>query len=108
MSDGKKVEVESFTDKAGQTVKRGDYIVYGSLLGRCAALKFGKVINIKCGPGYYNNDSLLWSITVASIEHSWGTDQMEPCEKNGTLQFPNRIVKFDNLPQNYKNLLDSV
>ena len=101
-----KIEVHSFIDKAGQEVKRGDYIVYGSLLGRCAALKFGKVVNIKVGKNWRNEEQ--WAITVSSVDDMSYRHDWKPalCQKNGTLQFPDRIVKFDNIPQNYKDILD--
>ncbi len=34
-------------DKSGREINIGDYIVYGLALGRCAALRFGKVLDIK-------------------------------------------------------------
>ena len=38
------------TDALGQEVRAGDVIAYGSLLGRSAALKFGRVEAIKPRP----------------------------------------------------------
>lgn len=107
-----KVEVPFFTDKAGQIVKRGDYIAYGQALGRSASLNFGKVINIKSGPGHYKG--VAWAITIVGLDedivwseakqkHEYRTVAMN---KKSNLQFPDRIVRFDNIPQNFKELLD--
>lgn len=44
------MEELTVTDALGQEVRAGDAIAYGSLLGRSAALKFGRVEAIKPRP----------------------------------------------------------
>ena len=36
-----------FKDKCGKVLTSGDFIVYGHALGRCAGLRYGKVIDVK-------------------------------------------------------------
>jgi hypothetical protein len=110
MSQDKKVEVESFTDKAGQVVKRGDCIAYGRIRLQSGDLNFGKVTNIKQGKDYYDRD--VWAITIVALDQEYDCETRKysytVMEKKTSLQFPERIVKFDNLPENIKILLDSV
>ncbi len=37
----------TFNDKSGAPLMPGDYIVYGYNLGRCASLRYGKVLGMK-------------------------------------------------------------
>lgn len=108
MNDNNKVEVGLFIDFAGQKVRRGDYIVYGRIHLQSGELNAAKVVNIKKSVDWNNKDS--WSITVIALDDDYkdGRSFKTVMSKKITLQFPNRIVKFDNLPENYKNLLDSV
>jgi hypothetical protein len=38
--------MDAFIDKAGTPLKVGDLIVYGHALGRCAGLKYGKIVDL--------------------------------------------------------------
>ena len=104
MSDESRTVVESYEDKAGQTVKVGDFIVYGHALGRCAALKFGKVLKIetvKCD----RRDE--WRINVRGIDDDHYSGELK-VSRIGTLMFPERtILANDFIPQDYKDLLDA-
>lgn len=42
-----------FTDKAGVKVVPGDFIIYGHALGRCAGLRYGKVLALVPHPKSY-------------------------------------------------------
>lgn len=59
---GNKIKASYFIDKANQLVFRGDYVVYGRIVGDFADLGFGKVSSIECD----NNDD-DWSIIITII-----------------------------------------
>ena len=87
---------ENFTDKIGQEVKVGDTIAYGHALGRCAALRIGKVLKIEL------IDS-SWAIQVQGIDDDGlGLRLCKP----GALQFPDRVVKLTTpIPEEYAKIL---
>ncbi len=92
-------------DKCGKEILIGSYIVYGHNLGRCAGLKFGKVINIE---DYKPNTSCDKSvrIKVIGVDDDWNFNIPKIC-KAGTLMYSNRIIvlPFEILPEYAKNLL---
>lgn len=94
---------DSFIDKAGQEVRVGDYIVYGHALGRCAALKFGKVLKIETVKDYREE---CWRIRVLGIEK--GYSKAKPWDiSQGTLQFPDRTILANSfLPKQIKDALE--
>jgi hypothetical protein len=77
-------------DKRGQEIVPGDYIVYGHALGRCAGLRFGKVLKISEVEPTWRGQS-PWRIKVQGVDDDWAGSPPFLC-KPGTLQFPNRIV----------------
>lgn len=96
-------------DKLGKDIVVGSYIAYGHALGRCAGLRIGKVLAIKhipkSNPHYYGSE---WRITVRGVDDDWSPHSpMELCKKNGTLQFPDRIVVLLNVPDVYVALLEN-
>lgn len=111
MSD--KVEREFFLDKCGRKVIVGDYILYGYNLGRCASVKFGRVIKIGYTAKTNSYDS-PWSISVRGIE--WEGDpnntkdggyRRPSISGRGTLNYPARMVNAnDFIPKDLKDLLD--
>lgn len=104
MNDEVRTIVESYDDKAGHTVKVGDFIVYGHALGRCAALKFGKVLKIETVKTW--RDEIEWRIGVRGVEEQRWCGKIE-LSRPGTLMFPERtILANDFIPQAYKDLLD--
>lgn len=101
-------KADSFTDKMGQEVRVGDRIVYGSALGRCAALRFGKVLKIERLDLEYRLDPVGWSIQVQGIDDSaLHCYPLALCKTTGNLQFPDRIVKVPTLPPEYEALLSA-
>jgi len=102
------MQLESYLDKGGNIVRVGDFIVYAHLMGRSAALKFGKVVAIKskekkysCGSGFV--------ITVLGVEdYGWGSNYPRLAGRKGALQWPNRtLLANDLIPDNYKVLFES-
>jgi len=94
-------------DKLGKQIEVGAFIVYGSLLGRSAALKIGKVLKIAAYPkdsGYSNI-----AIGVQGVERNYSWDPKPGDVKlggKGTLQFPDRclVVNPADLPKNIQDL----
>jgi hypothetical protein len=106
MSDERK-EIEFFIDKSGREVKVGDFIVYGHNLGRCAGLRFGKVLKIAQVEDNWllGKGILSWRITVQGVNDDWGDKDVQLASK-GCLQFPERILNAnDFIPEKYKKLL---
>jgi hypothetical protein len=95
--------VTTAQDKAGQSLYPGDYIVYGHALGRCAALRFGIVLDI-----YEANDPYGWwpgkdkgkkkvHLRIRGIDtEGWEVEAKGPklLTKDSTLQFPDRVVRL--------------
>jgi hypothetical protein len=79
-------------DKVGQVISPGSYIVYGHALGRCAALRIGKVLEVRAREKTYASDSGV-SIVVRGINDDWGS-YVGPRlnERDGTLLYPNRVI----------------
>ena len=98
---------ESFTDKVGQTVKVGDVIAYGHAVGRSAALRIGKVLGITKVHTAYMRREADWSIRVRGVEES---KHQGPslCKRDGTLQYPDRIIKLTTVPDDIAKLLEGV
>jgi len=100
-------EVEFFLDKSGREVKVGDYIIYGHALGRCAGLKWGKVLKIVKNKEQEDNvyDSGCWAINVIGIEEKRWSKSPYELSRKGTLNFPSRIIKATEfIPQELKDL----
>lgn len=94
-------------DKANREIKVGDYIVYGTLLGRSAALKFGKVVSIEEIEGSYGANCKL---RVNGVEEEfWWKEGTKWRLTRGTLSFSNRtvIIPGEILPKDIKDLLDA-
>ncbi len=81
-------------DKAGQEISVGDYIVYGHALGRCAGLRFGRVLAIN-GKKLDHRDRPKHHFTVRSIDDDWEGEPPKLNAKKGTLQFAERILVID-------------
>lgn len=107
-------EVPFFIDKSGREVKVGDFVVYGHSLGRCAGLRFGKVLKIEIltRPSWHadQSDNEEWRIRVKGIDDDWDKDiASSTAAREGTLQYPSRILAVnDIIPEDYKDLLKTV
>ena len=78
-------------DKMGQPISVGCFIVYGTLLGRCAALKIGRVEKIRCVKSWSYRDQ-QFRIAVRSVDDSWSHTDPKQSAKVGTLMFPDRML----------------
>ena len=81
-------------DKLGALISVGDIIVYGHALGRCAALRIGKVLALKALTSPYSHISEPeWRITVQGVDEGWShTGNQKTLCKKGTLMYPDRII----------------
>lgn len=98
-----RTKVESFKDKLGNDVFVGDYILYTHNLGRSAALRFGKILDIHTKEEFHDRHG--WSITVQGVDDDW-SHHKKLCERKGTLLFPNRTIKINYLPDQYKEFFN--
>lgn len=96
-------------DKAGQEIHVGDYIVYGHALGRCAGLRFGRVVWITEKEPNHRNEP-KHHFTVRGIDDDWGGKIAKLNDRKGTLQFAERILVIDKalLPTYYVALLSNL
>jgi len=83
-------------DKAGREIEVGDFIVYGHNLGRCAALRYGRVLAINEKEDRYNRRATL-HYTVIGVRDAFRGLRVAPvlCERTGTLQFGDRILVIE-------------
>jgi hypothetical protein len=81
----------------------GSYIVYGHALGRCAGLKFGRVVKIDT----YNDYFRYW---VIGVDDDWYPRNNAQLSKMGRLQFEDRIIvlPFEMLPIYAQELLRDI
>ena len=79
-------------DKLGALISVDDIIVYGHALGRCAALRIGKVVAIRALENRFHRATQPdWRITVRGVDDGWGDGPKTLCKK-GTLMYPDRII----------------
>jgi hypothetical protein len=79
-------ETDSFTDKAGQTVKVGDTIVYATCQSHAASLTIGKVLKIQ---------RYSWKSRVGDTYYQWRiTVRGENRVQDSRIEYPNRTVKL--------------
>lgn len=101
-------------DKAGREVRPGDLIIYGHALGRCAGLRYGKVLAITWKTAFYRGEKKEPHFTVQGVDTDWSDwdhrGQPELCGRKGTLQYGSRILVLerDQVPMAVLELLDSV
>jgi hypothetical protein len=93
-------------DKLGRPITVGCYIAYGHALGRCAGIRIGKVLAIKKNPEADNYPGEGWKFTVWGVDDDWNRLQLN--SRKGTLFFTTRIFVLDEVPAEYKTLLENV
>lgn len=88
-------------DKLGREIKVGDFIVYGTLDGRSAALRIGKVLEIK-------DDNRITTIGIDD-KRVWNNYPARLNSKVGYLQYSERIVVLDKkmVSEEYIKMLNS-
>jgi hypothetical protein len=106
MADDVRETLDHFIDKAGARVEVGDYIVYGHALGRCAGLRFGRVLKIEQVTNWRSNNE--WRIQVQGVDDDWDHKTTELCKSKGTLQFPSRTIKANAFVPDYVRKLCEV
>lgn len=96
-------------DKAGNEIKIGDFIVYGHALGRCAGLRYGKVLEFKETEISPWNKNKTTHLKVIGVDDDW-IESIRLNERPGTLQFPESrvlIVSENQIPARFLELLKS-
>jgi hypothetical protein len=97
-------------DKLGQPVFVGSIIAYGHALGRCAALRIGRVLELGRSkpPMWTPNAEPGWKATVIGIDDDWPSGRPVALNtKTGTLFFPERwiVLSDEQVPAAYRDLL---
>lgn len=88
----------TYTDRFGNIVRPGSWIVYGRLLGRCATTGIGRVIEVKEKEPQYNYRTKLIEPAFKIVIDSIQDDQQynpKPYVKRTTLQEIERVILYD-------------
>jgi len=98
-----------FKDKSGRKLKGGDFVIYGHALGRCAGLRYGKVIQVQWSKGYDGDDKIP-KLKVHGVDDDWEHNEPRLCSKSVALGFPQRVLKIDRdqLPNKFSEMLDAI
>lgn len=103
-----------FTDKAGKPVLSGDLIVYGHALGRCAGLRYGKVLALIPHPDkdrvYNKTGDRDCKLRIIGVDDDWSSHKPpELLSKASVVSFGARVLKLhpDQVPLKVLELLAS-
>lgn len=97
-------------DKVGREITVGAFIAYGHALGRCAALRVGRVLAIKApaeGCQEWHHYGGGWRITVIGISDDYRHRAPELNSRKGVLQFPSRMLVLDSVSETYRQMLEN-
>ncbi|MBI2030795.1 hypothetical protein HYT05_04190 [Candidatus Kaiserbacteria bacterium] len=104
----------NFTDKAGVAIVPGDYIVYGHALGRCAGLRYGKVLALVPHPpkerSYYKVGDRECKLRIIGVDDDWSSHKPpELLTKASVVGFGSRVLKLypSQVPEKVAELLAS-
>lgn len=97
-------------DKNGQTIKAGDFIVYGHAMGRCSGLRYGVVKAVAQSKPDWNDETKEHCRVRGADDDSYGGSNRPTFQLNsrdGTLQFGDRILVIDDsqMPARCQELL---
>lgn len=97
-------------DKLGRVINVGDYFITALVHNSIAVLQFGKVLQLVHGDGRERHDGLREGTKVVSILcHNMTFNRGHVLRNKGgvsRLEYPERIVVIDALPDNVRELLD--
>lgn len=99
-----------FTDKSGRDVKTGDIIVYGHALGRCAGLRYGKVLGFRPNESHASfEEACAVKLQVIGVNDDWSHLESELLERVSYVQFPERVLILERtqVPDRVLRLLDN-
>ena len=106
-----KIKLDSFTDRYGNEIVRGNVIVYGNNLGRCAKTAIGKVLDIFDGEeDYWGRKQARLSILSIQSDHRPTKKYPETGDlKKVMLKETDRVLLYskDFLPPHLRILLDA-
>lgn len=86
--------IPDILDKSGRKLSAGDLIVYGHALGRCAALQYGKVLEIRWSKPKYDFETAQPKVKVQGmyLPDNWDREDPPKLLKPSTLAFGSRIL----------------
>lgn len=95
-----------FIDKAGREIKAGDLIVYGHNLGRCAGLRYGRVVAVTLSKEERYRDRIP-KLRIRAVDDDWGCKDVSLLAKDSFLSYGNRVLKVteDQIPSEVLALL---
>jgi hypothetical protein len=95
-------------DKSGRELQAGDLIVYGHLLGRCAGLQYGKVLEAKTARRSSWDKTMVERVRIRGVGSDWREPKL--LSRDSTLSFGDRILKLwrEQVEPRVLNLLDGV
>jgi hypothetical protein len=98
--------VSGFNDKAGRELRPGDLIVYGHALGRCAGLRYGRILAVQ--PGKSSPESMRLRVQGVDDDTNWSGLGPRLCNP-GTLSFEGRVLRVEReqVPSAVLSLLDA-
>lgn len=107
-----------FKDKAGHEIVAGDIVIYGAHLGRCAGLRWAKVLEFLPKGEYEDTGDRETKVHVIAVEAEWWglacppgrENDFEPPrlqQKRAIIYFGDRILKLhdDQIPDMIRDLL---
>jgi len=94
-------------DKLGTPIEVGSFIAYGHALGRCAALRIGKVLAIEEKPQDYKCPNGV-KVVVRGVDDDCLILYDLKLVKPARLLFPDRIIVLapSRVPETYRQLLE--
>ena len=92
MAKDLRVDIPFYLDREGNSIKVGDYIVYGNNLGRCAQTALGRVTRIVEKPkfAWSRTSEKVKSIQIVSVQDKWG----DAYPKKVWIQEVDRVLKY--------------
>lgn len=92
-------------DKSGREISVGNYIIYGHALGRCAGLKYGKVLGFKeTEVSFWHKEKTVY-LQIIGCSDDWN---IELNSRKSFLQFPESrvlVIEEYQMPKEVLNLL---
>ncbi|MBP9757241.1 MAG: hypothetical protein KBD06_01440 [Candidatus Pacebacteria bacterium] len=103
-----------FTDKANVEVAPGDLIIYGHALGRCAGIRFGKVLALaehpksEWGSNHKTGDRDC-KLRIIGVDDDWSHEEPKLLSKASVIAFGSRVLKLhpDQVPKLLADLLNT-
>lgn len=98
--------MKTFVDKAGRPLLPGDFIVYGHALGRCAGLRYGKVLEIVEKESPYCKE-ITTKVRVIGANDDWCHTPAQLLSHPSMLLYSERVLRIseEQIPDKVLKLL---